>query len=62
METPGIPGNKGVKHEKRIMGVLLAGVLVISLFAGCGKQRDGVDYADKSNWAYYGIGEGKEAA
>jgi len=43
-------------------GVLLAGVLVISLFAGCGKQRDGVDYADKSNWAYYGIGEGKEAA
>lgn len=44
-----------------MMGVLLAGVLVISLFAGCGKQRDGVDYADKSNWAYYGIGEGKEA-
>ncbi len=43
------------------MGLFLAGTLALSLFAGCGKQKDSVDYADKNNWAYYEIGEGKEA-
>ena len=49
--------------KKRTTGVLMLLVLVISLLAGCTKEKAAsvTDYADRENWAYYNEGTGKEA-
>ncbi len=49
--------------RKRTIGVLILLVFAISLFAGCTKGTAGsiTDYSNQKNWAYYAIGEEKQA-
>ena len=35
--------------------------MMLTLFCACTQNADTVDYSQSENWAYYGIGEGKEA-
>ena len=46
---------------KRILAVLMVSVMMLTLFCACTQKADTVDYSQSENWAYYGIGEGKEA-
>lgn len=46
---------------KRSMALLMVAVLLLTLLCACGQKVDTVDYAQSESWAYYGIGEGKEA-
>ena len=44
--------------------IILAAAIIFAIWADSragDKAPDGVDYSDKANWAYYGIGEGKDA-
>lgn len=46
---------------KRSLALLMVAVLLLTLLCACGQKVDTVDYAQSESWAYYGIGEGKEA-
>ena len=46
---------------KRILAVIMVSVMMLTLFCACTQNADTVDYSQSENWAYYGIGEGKEA-
>ena len=46
---------------KRSLALLMVAVLLMTLLCACGQKVDTVDYAQSESWAYYGIGEGKEA-
>lgn len=46
---------------KRSLALLMVAVLLLALLCACGQKVDTVDYAQSESWAYYGIGEGKEA-
>lgn len=46
---------------KRSLALLMVAVLLLALLCACGQKVDTVDYAQGESWAYYGIGEGKEA-
>lgn len=49
-------------HPLRIAALLLALLLAVLPLAACKReQEDGVDYTAAENWAYFGVGEGKEA-
>ena len=44
--------------------IILAAAIIFAIWADSragDKAPDGVDYTNKANWAYYGIGEGKDA-
>ncbi len=49
--------------KKRVVGVLILLVFVLSMLAGCtkGKTASVTDYADRENWAYYSDGADKAA-
>lgn len=46
---------------KRSLALLMVAVLLMTLLCACGQKADTVDYTQSESWAYYGIGEGKEA-
>ena len=50
------------KHKlaKAVAWILVA-VMMLSLCCACSQKADTVDYSQRENWAYYAVGEGKEA-
>ena len=46
---------------KRIVAVIMVSVMLLALLCACTQKADTVDYSKSENWAYYGVGEGKEA-
>ena len=52
-------------YSKKIMNktvaLILATVMMLTLCCACSPKSDTVDYAQSENWAYYAVGEGKEA-
>lgn len=49
------------KKMKAAWAFALCAILTITLFSGCARNTDAIDYSDHDNWAYYAQGEGKEA-
>ena len=49
------------KKMKKAWAIALLAILTITLFSGCARNADVLDYSDQGNWAYYAQGEGKEA-
>lgn len=39
----------------------MVSVMMLALLCACTQKTDTVDYSKSENWAYYGIGEGKDA-
>ena len=53
-------------NTRRYLSRAAALLIVVAISASCllissCTQKDGVDYSNKGNWAYYGVGEGKDA-
>ena len=46
---------------KRLVALIMASVMLLALCCACAQKADTVDYSKSENWAYYGIGEGKDA-
>ena len=45
----------------RAVSILLVAVIMLTLCCACAQKGDTVDYSQSENWAYYAVGEGKEA-
>ena len=45
----------------RFLSLVIIGAVCSTIFSGCTKKTDGVDYSDKDNWAYYQIAPEKDA-
>ena len=41
--------------------MILAAAFLLSLFCACTQKADTTDYGQSENWAYYAVGEGKDA-
>ena len=43
------------------VSVILVAVMMLTLCCACAQKADTVDYSQSENWAYYAVGEGKDA-
>ena len=51
-----------LRHNmQRSAALLVAVAMMLALFCACTPKTDAVDYSQSENWAYYAVGEGKEA-
>lgn len=48
-------------RQGRIFSLILAAAFLLSLFCACTQKADTTDYGQSENWAYYAVGEGKDA-
>ena len=48
-------------RQRRIFSLILAVAFLLSLFCACALKADTADYSQSENWAYYAVGEGKDA-
>ena len=50
-------------HKKinRTIALIIAAAMMLTLCCACAQKADTVDYSQSENWAYYAVGEGKEA-
>ena len=48
-------------RQRRIFSLILAAAFLLSLFCACAPKVDTTDYSQSENWAYYAVGEGKDA-
>ena len=46
---------------KKLVAFIMVSVMMLALLCACTQKTDTVDYSKSENWAYYGIGEGKDA-
>ena len=46
---------------RKAVALIMISVMVLALFCACAQNADTVDYSQSENWAYYAVGEGKEA-
>ena len=46
---------------KKVLALIMVSVMMLALLCACSQKEDTVDYSQSENWAYYGVGEGKEA-
>ena len=46
---------------KRFIVLILTVCMLTTVFCACAQNADTVDYSQIENWAYYAVGEGKEA-
>ena len=46
---------------KKIIALIMVSMMMLALFSACSPQKVAVDYSQGENWAYYGVGEEKEA-
>ena len=49
------------KEIKSVFALVLSCILAISILSGCSHKADSVDYSNMENWAYYAVGEEKDA-
>ena len=47
--------------NKRVTALTLAFVMMLALLCACSPNADAVDYSLSESWAYYAVGEGKDA-
>ena len=45
----------------KAIAMILVAVMMLTPFCSCEQKSDTVDYSQSENWAYYAVGEGKEA-
>ena len=45
---------------KRVLALVMASVMMLALLCACSQRPDTVDYSQVENWAYHGVGEGKD--
>ena len=48
-------------NMKKIIALIMVSMMMLALFSACSPQKVAVDYSQGENWAYYGVGEEKEA-
>ena len=49
------------KRLIRAVALVMVAVLMLTLCCACGQRADTTDYSQSENWAYFAVGEGKEA-
>ena len=49
------------KRIKRAVALITLAVMMLGVLCACSQKADVTDYSQSENWAYYAVGEGKEA-